>query len=776
MFRRLAIAAAVIAVLVAVAPGVSGRATAAGASETGAATLAPGFVTDAIALPAGAVHEPLPSNEPIEITVALAFPHAAALETFLAAIEDPASPEYRDYLSAAQFESAFAPSSDSTTAIAASLTSAGGHSVTVAPGRLSVSALLPASSVDALFGVSLQGYSLAGGGTGYTAVGTPQLPSGWQGLVAGIDGLSDAANSRLSDNLEVASARNSARPAGEDSFALVNSTGQQLFVGSDFTNTFDVTGLFPGSSGSVANATYPTHVAIATLLASGYNVTLNQNTPPWDPFVIESYLNDTLAPAWINVSASAPLVGVPVTVSGITPPVPGPIWSVNDSTLDVWENSLDLEMAGSLAPGAGLYNFYFAGSLLATASSNGDVASYFDQDLASALSYDYGNQTLGVVSCSFGVGDLNDTLWDEESQQAAAMGVTIVAASGDQGNAPNSLTGRSDGQWPIWPATASFNTSGVTAVGGVSIGLAGEPAGYVNETGLDIGYDSNSTGLSELSTWWDISGGAGEYAGSEGGVSTVFSEPYWQFHSAAQPPIVNATELQGASTIGRAVPDVAFPANATVAFVAADPQNNVYYYLLEGTSIAAPSFAGLLADVIAVAHHEFGFLDPELYRIGSYFQAYPGTTSAFLDVTVGGNYVFSAAPGWDPTTGWGVPLGTYLYAADANATIRDYVYTGPTPGLPGTAPPPPVPWTEIYIVFGVGIAVAIVLVILVGRPGRAAPTATAPPFGATMPPPPPASTLDRVPPAPGTGATFLCPYCGSPRPAEPVRCPKCGAL
>jgi hypothetical protein len=67
-------------------------------------------------------------------------------------------------------------------------------------------------------------------------------------------------------------------------------------------------------------------------------------------------------------------------------------------------------------------------------------------------------------------------------------------------------------------------------------------------------------------------------------------------------------------------------------------------------------------------------------------------------------------------------------------------------------------------------------VILVARPGRSEGPTPMPPFGASLPPPPPGSTLVGVPFPPGTVATFLCPYCGSPRPAEPVRCPKCGAL
>jgi kumamolisin len=735
------------------------------------------FTTDAVSVPNGVAAAPLPAARAVTITLALAYPHSGLLDQFLVNVENPASPEYRQFLTSAEFEADFAPSASDAQQVATTLASAGGRDVTVAPDRLSVSASLTVGELDALFGVTMVGFPDPSGGIEYTAVGTPQLPSTLAGLVGGVDGLSDAPDLRLTDNLVAAPVLRVSSSPAVSQYAIDNATGSQWYVGSDFTNTFGIPDLFPGSASSITNATFPTNVAIATLLASGYNQSLGQNTPPWDPVVIRTYLNDTLAPGWVNASMNATLTGVPVTISGITPPAPGPFGSVNDSTLDEYENSLDLEMAGSLAPGAALYNFYFAGSLLSQAPSDADVAQYFDQDLGSALAYGYGNATLGVVTCSFGIQDLNDSLWDEELQKAAAMGVTVVAASGDQGNAPDHLTGRDDGQWPIWPATAAFNTSGALSVGGVSIGLAGGAAGWFNGSDLYITYDSNTTGLTELQTWWDTLGGQGAYAGSEGGISAVYNEPYWQYHSAAQPAIVNATELQGASSLGRAGPDIAFPANSTVAFVVADAEENVYFTVLEGTSIAAPAVAGLLADEIAVAHHSFGYIDPELYRIGSYYAANPGPSSAFLDVVTGGNYVFGAAPGWDPTTGWGVPLGVELYDADANPAIRDYVYTGPTPNLPPAAPSPPVPWTEIFLVFGVGVTVAVVLVILVARPGDRSRTVAPPPFGATMlPPPAPTSSLAGVPFAPGTGATFLCPYCGAPRPAEPVRCPKCGAL
>ncbi len=727
------------------------------------------LVTDRVAVPRGMTTAPLDPSVEIEVSFTLAFPHAAALDSFLSAVETPSSPQYRDYVTYAQFENLYAPTPAAENAVVTTLAGAGAQGITVSSGRLSVSAEVTVGAVEALLGVDMVAPPGGSAGGFYTTLGTPTLPTSWAGLVSGIDGLSHNPDQAVTLNLEPSRVAPVSEVPGDGQFAIDNATGETWFVGSDFTQMFQAPALFPGNH-SIANATYPSDVAIATLLASGYNTTLGGNLPPWDPAVISAYYNNTLAPGWPH---SVPK-GVPVTIAGITPPLPGSFGSVNDSSLDEFENSLDLEMAGSLAPGAPLYNFYFAGSLLNAAGVSGsDVASYFDQDLAAALSYNYSPAQLGVVTCSFGVSDLNDSTWDEELEEAAAMGVTVVAASGDQGNAPNGLTGRDDGQWPIWPATAAFNTSGVVSVGGVSLAVSGAAEGWFNGTDLEVGYDSNFTGPTALSTWWDTTGGPGYYAGSEGGISAVYSEPGWQLHSAAQPNIVNATVRQGAGVLGSAVPDVAFPANSTIAFVEADAQGNVYFTVLEGTSIAAPAFAGFLADEIAVAHHDFGFLDPEIYRIESYYSAFPGGANPFLDVTNGSNYVFAASSGWDPTTGWGTPVAPLLFAADANAQVSNYTYAGPTPGLPPTVPPPPVPWTEIFLIFGVGAAVAVALILVMARP---TPHPNAPPPGAFASAPPPPPPTGFAPPGPYAGPTFLCPFCGALRPAEPVRCPRCGAF
>lgn len=742
------------------------------------------LITDAFPLPVGSSSHDLDPTTAVSVTLTLTNPRSEELSNFLTMLEDPTSASYRHFLTYAEFVDRFAPPSSTVSLIETTLGNLGARDITAAPDRSSVSAVLSTASVEKLFGIHLEWYGSDGRIPLYTAVGTLSLPAALEGLVSGVAGLSDRATLQLLASFNLP--RHPPEPAsnGGSEFVHDNATGD-WFVGSDYTQVYHATKLFPGAQ-SVSRATYPTSVAIATLLGSAFNQTTQANLPPWDPAVIDAYFNGTSGPGWPMPF----LTGVPVTVNGITPPLPGSYGTQNDSTLFEYENSLDLEMAGSLAPGASLYNFYFAGSVLGGQATVGDAAEYLASDLATALAHNYSPAHLVAVSCSFGLPDLNDASWGAELLTAAATGVTILSASGDQGNSPDSVSGRSDGQWPDWPASAASNSSGSLSVGGVSLGLSGTPTSYWNGTALNLSYDSVAGTFSSVSAWYNTLGGQGAYAGTEGGISTVFPEPYWQIHSAAQAPVVNATVLErsisgGATALGRAGPDVAMPANRTVATVAANSTGTIFFDVLQGTSVAAPVLAGLLADVVAVENNgsgrpwtSLGFIDPEIYRIASYFASHSGAASdPFLDVTNGGNYVFSASAGWDPTTGWGgVDAPTFL-AADRNASVANYNYSGPTPSLPppsGTSNPNAVPWTIIYVIFGVGIAVAVLLVVLTARPSRPRPVPPVVPWGAHLGGP--GSPLPPSPPGTFPGATFLCPYCGAVRPSEPVRCPQCGAL
>ena len=733
----------------------------------------PRLSTDAVPLPPGSSVAPLAPETLLHLVFTLPFSNASGLASFLSAVGDPGSSTYRRFLSYPDFERRFAPSGSSVVDVEQVLRSSGASSVTVAPGGLAVDVTIAAGSVERLLGASFVRFSGPRQASGYTIEGTPSLPADLLGQVEGIDGLASTAGSILRATLDERSELALAR-LGPSQYVRGNASGAtDWFIGSDYTQAYGATDLLPGNR-SVPGATYPHGVAIATLLASGYNATAMMALPPWSPSVVDDYFNDTFPALWPLPTIS----GVPVNENGAPlPPLPGSSYGENDSTGFQIENSLDLEMAGSLAPSSSIYNFYFSGALTEAPATWSDVASYIADDLAAALSYDYGSSHLAVVSCSCGLGDLNNSHWNAELEVAAATGVTVVVSSGDQGDAPSALTGRDETQWPLWPATAAFNTSGAVSVGGVTVALSGTPTGTFTSPPLILHYDPSVEGIANVSAWWDTTGGIGDYSGTEGGTSLTYPEPWWQFHSAAQPAIVNATEDEGFGRLGRAGPDVAFPANSTIAFVSAAPNGTPFFAVMAGTSIAAPVLAGLLADVVAVENATLGrvtglgFLDPELYRIASYYQAHPGSTDPVQDVVCGSNALFSAGPGWDAATGWGGLSAPLFLSADENSTVANYSYVGPTPALPPPASRAPSSLTVVIVLAGAAAVIVAAGVVLASQARRHAP-ANAPvqPYGEPGSPQPP------VPRPTAPFATFACPYCGSPRPAEPVHCPSCDAM
>ncbi len=720
------------------------------------------LLTDAVSLPSGADVVPLAGSTDLRLAFVLPWSNLSGLDRLLTSLEDPSSSNYRAFLTANAFEREFGPSASSVRTVEAAVAAAGGAGITVTATGVGVEATLTASAVETLLGVQLVAFDSPTLGDGYTAVGSPTLPASLAGQVVGIDGLAGYASG--------ASLARTLAPVHSPQY-VTGGSGSDWFVGTDYAQAYEATDLLPLSSSSVANATYPEGAAIATLLASGYNETYATTLPPWSPSVVDAYFNATFPSGWPLPS----LTGVPVPEAGTpSPPLPGSMGGLTDSIDYVTENSLDLEMAGSLAPGAALYNFYFSGELVGNPSTAVGAPGYFTDDLATALNYNYSPARLAVISCSFGTPDLNESLWNAYLEEAAALGVTVVAASGDQGDAPSTATGRGVGAAPLWPATVAFNTSGVLSVGGVSVALSGEPTGTFTSPPLVISYDSEVGGIANTVVWSDTSGGSGHYAGSEGGTSTVYPEPFWQFDSAAQPAIVNATVRQHLSSLGRAGPDVAFPANATIVYFAKYENGSPEFVVVEGTSIAAPVFAGLLADVAAVESASaagvtgLGFLDPELYRMASYYAATPGSASPFLPVLSGANALFSGGPGWTAATGWGGLYAPLFLTADGDPSVIGYNYTGPTPVLPSGSNPSLT--TEVLTVVAiVGAATAILVAAAVvlarhrRRPGSAGPSLARPPAG-TVPPP-------RLP-----YTTFACPFCGAERPAEPGRCPSCGAM
>ncbi len=268
------------------------------------------------------------------------------------------------------------------------------------------------------------------------------------------------------------------------------------------------------------------------------------------------------------------------------------------------EVELDIEVAGAVAPGA-------------------EIAAYFapntDQGFIDAITTAVHDATLkpSVVSISWGGPESSWTAQARNAlnsacQDASTMGVTILAASGDDGASDGSSNGAPTVDFP---ASSPY----VLGCGGTKLTLSGGAIGSEH-------------------AWNELSSGEGA---TGGGVSEVFALPSYQ-QSAKVPKAPNGF-------VGRGVPDVAGDADPETGYnVVVDGQQTV----IGGTSAVAPLWAGLLALVNQSLGMNVGYVNPLLYGANA--------EKTFHDVTSGSNGDYSAGPGWDACTGLGSPDGTAL--------------------------------------------------------------------------------------------------------------------
>jgi kumamolisin len=265
---------------------------------------------------------------------------------------------------------------------------------------------------------------------------------------------------------------------------------------------------------------------------------------------------------------------------------------------------LDIEVSGAVAPGAKIV-VYFAPN-----TDQGFI------DAVGAAVHDTTNNP-SVISISWGGPESSWTAQalqalDAACQSAAALGITITVASGDNGSTDGGTGNNVD-----FPASSPH----VLACCGTKL------------------MGSGSSISSEV-VWNEQASGEG--AGG-GGVSNVFPLPSWQANANVPAPSVSAG--------GRGVPDVAGDADPVTGYqIRVDGQNMV----IGGTSAVAPLWAGLIALNNQQNGRSAGFIQPQIYAAKG--------ASAFNDIVSGNNGAFSAGPGWDACTGLGSPIGTKLIA------------------------------------------------------------------------------------------------------------------
>ncbi len=232
------------------------------------------------------------------------------------------------------------------------------------------------------------------------------------------------------------------------------------------------------------------------------------------------------------------------------------------------EVMLDIEVAGAVAPRAHIA-VYFAPN---TDAGFLDAINQAVTDKVNAPS---------ILSISWGGPESSWTAQSLQSynsalQAAAAVGVTVCVACGDNG----STDGVTDGQDHVdFPASSPYSL----ACGGTTLKISG-------------------SSISSEVVWNDLSSGDGA---TGGGISATFPLPTWQAN-ANVPPSDNPGAYKG-----RGVPDVAGDGDPATGY---QVQVDGSSFAVGGTSAVAPLWAGLLALFNQSLGKSVGYLNPSLYQ------------------------------------------------------------------------------------------------------------------------------------------------------------------
>jgi subtilase family serine protease len=353
--------------------------------------------------------------------------------------------------------------------------------------------------------------------------------------------------------------------------------------------------------------------------------------------IVDSYGYQGIGPELANFDKSFNLPAPPhFIVLQPEGPIP-PFNATKRPMMPGWavETSLDVEYSHAIAPDANIL-------LVETPVAETLGVTGFPQIVA-AENYVINHHLGTVISQSFaapepGFANAQQILGLRSAyKNAAAHGVTVLAASGDEGpsgpksiNAGGSITSYFLRRVAEWPSDDPL----VTGVGGLELflnakGKATQPPAVWNDTAL-----------------------FGSPAAGGGGTSTVFARPSYQN---------SVKSVVGAS---RGFPDISMSAavnGAALVYLSAQASGGTAgFYLIGGTSEASPEFSGIIAIADQMAGHGLGLINPALYSMEA--AGAPG----IVDVTNGNNTVmavqggathtihgFAAVDGYDLASGVG---------------------------------------------------------------------------------------------------------------------------
>jgi len=544
----------------------------------------------------------------MHVTVTLQSQDPAGLAAFAEAVSTPGSPLYRDYITPAEFAQRFGATPSAVQAVESSLEAHGLVPGPVSPNSLSIPVTATAGQLSQAFSTSFARVALASGKTAVVNQQAPSVDPGIAGDVQSVIGLDTLSTAKplLLQSHRAAAATPHVVPAtgGPEPCAAAGQVGASEggYTADQIAAAYGLSGLYQSGDEGAGQT-----VAILEL-------------EPYDP-------NDIAA---FDACYGASTVPSNVAVDGGA-----------GNGVGAGEAALDIENVIGLAPQAKIDVYE---------GPNSGTGPY---DVMSAIISQHAAQ---VVTTSWGQceqleGSIQAQSENTLFQEAAAQGMTIVSASGDDGSEdcfPTPQTLQVDD-----PASQPY----VTGVGGTTLTANLTTGARLGET---VWNDGPSVGA------------------SGGGVSSFWQMPSYQKDAPSSLHVINGNSTGATCSAPsgdcREVPDVSADGDPDTGYViywngsnSAVPAATPGWQVVGGTSAAAPVWAALIALANAsatCAGTPIGFANPALYHAAgtAYASDFNDIVSGSNDMT-GAFGLYPAGSGYDMATGLGSPNGTALAQA-----------------------------------------------------------------------------------------------------------------
>ncbi len=541
-------------------------------------------------------------NSQVAFQVNLKLPDQQAAENFATAVSTPGNASYGKFLTAAQWEARFSPSTSSVHAVESFLHQSGFNVAGASADRMEVSASGTAAQVERAFSTSLAMYRVQGHDL-RLANRALAVPTSIGDIVQGVSGVdqtlakpSSTTGTPQASSTPQATGNNIPQPPG---FRVAQPCGK-------FYNQQIDSVLPPFGQGYPANPPWAVCGYTPSQFRSAYGLTGGDNGTGVTVAIVDAYQSPTLfADAHTFAALNDP--SNPLNASQFSELPTNGFNDINQCGASGWfgEQTLDVEAVHGTAPGA---NILYAGAKNCNGGLLKTLRTLVDGHLADVITNSY-----GFDGGDFLQSDADRAPTDDVLLMAAGTGITVTFSSGDDGDEFTTLGVTT----PDYPASSPFTT----AVGGTTLQVA-KNGSRMGEYGWSTAKSTlcNSTVLAakgckrkQLDHWLPID--LALDGGSGGGTSYAYTQPSYQ---AGVVP-TKLSELRG-STPMRVEPDISMDADPATGMLVGETQtfpNGVFYdqYRIGGTSVSSPLFAGVVARADQTLGRPLGFLNPAIYSL-----------------------------------------------------------------------------------------------------------------------------------------------------------------